>query len=181
MPITSDQRAIIGNAYIAEIKRRIDVRSKSKALLPEPILTEGLRSSALPSIEKLIRRINKNASDIVIVSVSTSLHCHGPNESVVHVRFRDHGKVLSVAFDRALVPEVAGVDQNNKDLAAKRKALCVELEFLTTNAIAASCVAGFQAHASRLLSVAKDVDPTRPALALVDDFLTSRRGFSCTL
>lgn len=182
MTFTSDQKADAGNAYITEIKRRIDVRSKAKALVPESKGVEEIKGTALPTVVKLVKRLHREASDTIIRSMDTSLYRSGhPNARVVDVDYKINGHMFSIGIDRKMVPEIAAYDAHNAEVSEKKRALCAELEFLATTALAPSVVAGFQAHASRLISVGKGVVVDKMAVALIDDFLTSRRGFTCAI
>jgi len=181
MGITQDQKAEAGNSYITEIKRRIDVRSKAKALVPEPKDTDGLKLTAMPTVARLAKRLHRQASDIVIRSIDSALYRTGPNARVVDVEFKIEGQAFTAAFDRKMIPEIIEYEAHNTKVSDQKKVLCAELEFLTTTALAPSVVAAFQSHAARLISAEKDAKVDKKAVALIDDFLTSRRGFTCTL
>ncbi|HEX3140439.1 MAG TPA: hypothetical protein VHQ87_10305 [Rhizobacter sp.] len=177
MGFTQEQKAAVGNAYIAEIKRRIAVRKASKDKLAERVLAEpDVTTAAL----RLVKRMFKEVEVVTVVNDDAHIYRHGPNAHIVDVKFVHEGKERSLGIDRGLFP-VLNEHKAAKDKADKLKSdLCEELEFLSMRAMNPGTVSAFQQHAQRLMAV-KPGESISGCLDMIDDFLTSRRGFTCTL
>lgn len=193
MGFTQDQKAAIGNHYIAEIKARIDTRTKAKDRLgavPSPDDEDDTDGPA--SKEKAINIVAARVAKRLVPSFkgvpkawAHSEYVGGNSTPGIWMEIEAH----RVFIPETLAPELQKLREAKKKLREAKKAkddlkgqLCQEIEFLTKKALAPSTVAAFQAHAGRLLAPkAKDTIAPTTVRALLDDFLVSKRDFVCTL
>ncbi len=177
MGFTQEQKANVGNNYLTEIKRRIAVRSASKAKLGAD---DADKIDLAPRALGLVKRMLKDVTAVSVRNKQASIYRTGPNATIVDMDVTAGGKTIAVGLDCALFPELAAYQEAKAKRDKTKSELCAELEFLSLRAMNPGTASAFQQHAQRLMAV-KPGESIKGANDLIDDFLASRRGFTCTL
>ena len=179
MPITNDQKADIGRRYVAEIKRRTEVREKAKLRASFTVEDEDgeeieVKESPVVAVAKQIAK--KHGVPFETSGLGT---CYRRNEQTRTLIIKGGGFSLEVPVDAfpALVKAVKAKDDAEK----LRKDLCSELSFLH-GARDAAHISDFQTYVGRLWSPAKNERlPEGQFAEFVNDYLLSKHSFTCKL
>lgn len=172
MTINQEQKADIGNRYLEEINRRIAIRNKAKSELPQEV---SMRRKEV---------IDNGNADIKSLGVDTG------GFKLQEVEFNDYkDKTIDFICGKLRINGVPLAQCKNLDvllrpqiLAKKtRAAICQELEFLDDRKSGGS-VGEFQSYVSRLVTLKKGESvPDGAFKRFIDDYLASKRNFTCSL
>lgn len=170
MSITHEQKTEIGQTYLNEIARRIELRERAKKDLP-PGVTDADKAAALtadlesrfPGITEVLGPVAKVTSD------------YGPQATL------KSGLTLDLE-QKVTMPGYKAVNAANDKLTAKRQALCKELGFLY-GLKDGSMVGAFQYYIARLWSPTSKSEtlPRSTFVTHFEAFADSKRGFTCAL
>ena len=176
MSITAEQKADIGNRYLAAIQARTKIRvdaKKKKADAEFEALKLDLNKMAVDWLKK------HKLGEITEFSVQLdSCYRSGPNILCLQIKT----PVGDFEPARSMFPAITTHDAARTKLSNLRGELCAEIEFLHT-LVAPSRVAEFQIHASRLWAPeSKAVFIGEVALRqLIEGFVDAKRTVTCKI
>ncbi len=183
MPTTHEQKADIGQRYMAEIKRRIDVRNAAHKSAADQAAALSLQSSdgyGCPELEKIALKVAKAHRFATVGATIASEYRRGEHEDFLHLYGRDGSKLRLPIAKRPDLADIVKLQERRTELDKRRSDICDEIQILK-GALAPAQVASFQAHASRLWAPNGKADTMPEALFKVtlDDFLTGKRPAVC--
>ncbi len=182
MPVTHEQRADVGQRYLASIKLRIEIRTlaQKKALaetMPDLTQTcaetlEALKPTAAPIIKRMALR-----GDIKKLTLSNVSEYQPSSVPMFRIEMASGITVQIPAHDVTGLPAMITRRKERKDLS---KELCQEIAFLHDFA-KPTYIASFQAHVCRLWVPANKQDRIPASLlnSLLEDFITAKRPAVC--
>lgn len=170
MPITHDQKATVGQLFLAEIERRVELREKAKKELPQAPSQDEIAKGLTEDLEKRFPGITSVLGPVTQLS----------SDYRPRVEFKS-GIEIDLN-NRVPLPTHKALNESNDKTGKRRRRLCEELELLHALK-SGNTVAGFQSYVARLWSPADKTDllPRTVFTAHFDAFCDSKRGFTCSL
>lgn len=185
MNTSHEQKADIGLRYTAEVKRRIDVRSRAQAeasLAMKAIELNPKDGFGCPELEKLALRVAKAHRFSAIGCQVKEEYIGGSHRTVLVLYGENYAKLWLPLGQRPDLAGVAKLSQAATDAKRKNSELCREVKFLS-ECLASPRVGSFQAYASRLWTSNNKGDRMPEPLfkATLEDFLQGQRPAVCSL
>ncbi len=175
MTITHDQRADIGQRFLKEIDRRIEVRTAKKAAIKEPLQEDDplvVRTALEEVLAMGFKLPNCKPS-----KVDVNRYGSRPSFDLEFVGGMELGGI-----SQAKMPKTAALLADRESSKTMKGKLCNELEFLH-RLKGGSNVGAFQAYIGRLWCPSDRTEIVSASIfkAHFDAFCDSKRGFVCEL
>jgi hypothetical protein len=180
MSLTKKQKAAVGTQYLAEIDRRIDVRTKAKAKAEgaETQAPSDTNTTLLLTATGELRALGVLGKGAELSRVKEYLSAWQPHFGfVLALPGVSEGEGFLSRVPASKLPKTTALFPKPEDK-TRKAALCKELEFLHAMKSGTN-IGAFQAYVSRLWD-GGDV-PRATFLGHFDAYLDSKRGYTCPL